>query len=429
MRKAVAGVREAAGRGAQIVCLQELFRSQYFCQIEDHGFFDLAEPIPGPSTEALGRAGRRARRRDRRLPLREARRGPLPQHRRHHRCRRHVPGQVPEDAHPGRPAVLREVLLHPRRPRLPELGHPLRPDRRAGLLGPVVPRGRPADRHERRPDPLLPHRHRLAPGGEGRARRAAAGGVGDHPAEPRHRQRRLRLRREPGRPRGRPGRRASSSGAAASCPTRAAGSWSRAAPARRSSSPGATWARWTRAAPTGPSCATAASTPTRTSPSGTSIERPSLPRRRPLGYRMPAEWEPHRGTWLSWPHKEAPGRASSARCRASSPRWCATRRPRGGAHQRGRAGHGADVRRLLADAGADSGNVFFHHNPHQRRLVPRSRPHLPPARRDGARPPPGDRRLELQRLGRQVPALRSRRRDPDPHRRRSSGCRCFIPAS
>ena len=53
MRKAVAGIREAAGRGAQIVCLQELFRSQYFCQIEDHRFFDLAEPIPGPSTETL----------------------------------------------------------------------------------------------------------------------------------------------------------------------------------------------------------------------------------------------------------------------------------------------------------------------------------------------------------------------------------------
>jgi len=51
---AMDGVREAAGRGAQIVCLQELFRSQYFCQIEDHKFFDLAEPIPGPSTERLG---------------------------------------------------------------------------------------------------------------------------------------------------------------------------------------------------------------------------------------------------------------------------------------------------------------------------------------------------------------------------------------
>ena len=53
MRTALDGVREAAARGAQIVCLQELFRSQYFCQVEDHRFFDLAEPIPGPSTDQL----------------------------------------------------------------------------------------------------------------------------------------------------------------------------------------------------------------------------------------------------------------------------------------------------------------------------------------------------------------------------------------
>ncbi|MGE0352987.1 MAG: carbon-nitrogen hydrolase [Gemmatimonadales bacterium] len=52
--KALAGIREAAGRGAQVICLQELFRTQYFCQTEDHEFFKLAEPIPGPSTEALG---------------------------------------------------------------------------------------------------------------------------------------------------------------------------------------------------------------------------------------------------------------------------------------------------------------------------------------------------------------------------------------
>jgi len=53
--RALAGVEEAAHRGARIVCLQELFRSQYPCQEEDGARFDLAEPIPGPSTEALGR--------------------------------------------------------------------------------------------------------------------------------------------------------------------------------------------------------------------------------------------------------------------------------------------------------------------------------------------------------------------------------------
>ena len=47
------GIREAAGLGAQIICLQELFRTPYFCQTEDHARFSLAESIPGPSTQAL----------------------------------------------------------------------------------------------------------------------------------------------------------------------------------------------------------------------------------------------------------------------------------------------------------------------------------------------------------------------------------------
>jgi len=56
--KAAERVVEAAKQGAQIVCLQELFRSQYFCQKEDAATFDLAEPIPGPSTELLGKVAR-----------------------------------------------------------------------------------------------------------------------------------------------------------------------------------------------------------------------------------------------------------------------------------------------------------------------------------------------------------------------------------
>ena len=51
--KAVARVEEAAGRGAQVICLPELFRSQYFCQKEDPDLFNLAESVPGPTTEAL----------------------------------------------------------------------------------------------------------------------------------------------------------------------------------------------------------------------------------------------------------------------------------------------------------------------------------------------------------------------------------------
>jgi N-carbamoylputrescine amidase len=53
MEHAVSLIRKAAAQGAQIVCLQELFCSQYFCREEDARLFDLAEPIPGPSTDAL----------------------------------------------------------------------------------------------------------------------------------------------------------------------------------------------------------------------------------------------------------------------------------------------------------------------------------------------------------------------------------------
>jgi N-carbamoylputrescine amidase len=54
-------VERAARAGAQVICTQELFASPYFCQTEDHRFFQLAEPIPGPSTRALGKLARRLR--------------------------------------------------------------------------------------------------------------------------------------------------------------------------------------------------------------------------------------------------------------------------------------------------------------------------------------------------------------------------------
>src|SRR3989475_5521303 len=54
LARAESRAREAAGRGAQIICLQELFRSQYFCREENARLFDFAEPIPGSTTEALG---------------------------------------------------------------------------------------------------------------------------------------------------------------------------------------------------------------------------------------------------------------------------------------------------------------------------------------------------------------------------------------
>jgi N-carbamoylputrescine amidase len=58
LAKAEWKVREAAARGARVICLQELFRSQYFCREENAALFALAESIPGPSTEALGKLAR-----------------------------------------------------------------------------------------------------------------------------------------------------------------------------------------------------------------------------------------------------------------------------------------------------------------------------------------------------------------------------------
>jgi len=59
LARAVEKVEEAARAGASVVCLPELFRSQYFCQREDTRTFDLAEPVPGPSTQALAKAAQK----------------------------------------------------------------------------------------------------------------------------------------------------------------------------------------------------------------------------------------------------------------------------------------------------------------------------------------------------------------------------------
>jgi N-carbamoylputrescine amidase len=61
LARAVAAVEDAAARGATIVCLPELFRSRYFCQTEDPRAFDLAEPVPGPTTERLSTLARKAK--------------------------------------------------------------------------------------------------------------------------------------------------------------------------------------------------------------------------------------------------------------------------------------------------------------------------------------------------------------------------------
>ena len=57
--RTLSAVHRAARNGAEIICSQELFRSPYFCQRQDPALFDLAEPIPGPTTERLAQAAAR----------------------------------------------------------------------------------------------------------------------------------------------------------------------------------------------------------------------------------------------------------------------------------------------------------------------------------------------------------------------------------
>jgi len=58
MERALAGIHEAADDQASVVCLPELFRSRYFCQVESYDHFDLAEKVPGPTTELLEKVAR-----------------------------------------------------------------------------------------------------------------------------------------------------------------------------------------------------------------------------------------------------------------------------------------------------------------------------------------------------------------------------------
>jgi N-carbamoylputrescine amidase len=61
LQRAIDRLHQASAKGAQIVCLPELFRTQYFCQREDATLFDLAEPIPGPTTKTLAETAQRLR--------------------------------------------------------------------------------------------------------------------------------------------------------------------------------------------------------------------------------------------------------------------------------------------------------------------------------------------------------------------------------
>ena len=213
-------IREAAGRGAQIICLKELFNAPYFCKAQHADRFDLAEPIPGPTTDALQKLAQE-------LavvlivPLFE-RQGPgvyrnsaavidadgslLGVYRKMH---------IPDD-----PLFYEKYYFTPGDGPSPT-GAPGGAGAggfkvwktRYATIGVLIcwdqwyPGGRAHHGADGRAGALLPHRHRLASGREGRVGPAAGGRLAHRAARARDRQRRLRGVAQPHRPRGRAGHR------------------------------------------------------------------------------------------------------------------------------------------------------------------------------------------------------------------------------
>src|SRR5262249_13185087 len=196
-------------------------------------------------------------------------------------------------------------VLQARRPRLSRVRDARSARRYARLLGPVVPRGGEAHGARRRPAAGLPDGDRL---GDGRAARVGGGRarrLGDRAARPRHRQRRLRDRREPGRTRGAPHLLGSVVRRRSLRPRGGARLRRRGGDARGRLRPLPDRGGAARLA-----------LPARSPHRCLRRPREALPRlsdrhvdaragrKTPasVGYRWPAEWEPHRATWLSWPH-------------------------------------------------------------------------------------------------------------------------------
>ena len=102
---AMENIRQAAAQGAQILCLPELFKTLYFCQAEEHAHFNLAEKVPGPTTERLGALARELEI-VLIVPLFERRAPGSSPYGRRDRCGRHVPREIPQNAYSGRSAVL-----------------------------------------------------------------------------------------------------------------------------------------------------------------------------------------------------------------------------------------------------------------------------------------------------------------------------------
>ena len=170
--KAEALVRRAAADGAEVVLLQELFETPYFCKDQLAGLFALARPAAG--NPVIARFAALARELGIVLPVSFFERA----NNAHYNSVMVIDadgselGHLPEVAYPRRGGLSGEVLFQPRGHRLSRLVHRPWPHRGRHLLGPVVSRMRPQHGAARRGGPALSHGHRL---------RAA----GSHPRQPR----------------------------------------------------------------------------------------------------------------------------------------------------------------------------------------------------------------------------------------------------
>ena len=197
MDRAITHVREAAKQGAELVCLPELFQTQYFCQREDTALFELAEPIPGPATQRLADVTRELK-----ITLIAS------------LFERRAPGLYHNTAAildpSGNLAGIYRKMHIPDDPLYYEkfyftpgdLGFKAF-DAEFGKFGTLVcwdqwyPEGARHHRCARSECPLLPHRDWLAPGREGTVRRSPIRCMANHSAGTRHCQRCLRCGRKP----------------------------------------------------------------------------------------------------------------------------------------------------------------------------------------------------------------------------------------
>ncbi len=174
-------IREAAARGAQIVCLKELFNAPYFCKVAERGAVRHRRADSRARRPSACRRWRRSWRRPHRSAVREAGARRLSELRGDHRRRRVAAGRVSQDAHPRRSALLREVLFHAgrRERRTPRCATSAQANgfrvwkTRYATIGVLIcwdqwyPRGRAHHVAPRRGYSLLSDGDRLASGGEG----------------------------------------------------------------------------------------------------------------------------------------------------------------------------------------------------------------------------------------------------------------------